>query len=346
MKKKSSKTPKFPNMTSNDSFQIVPSSSSSWFYCTHNSPRCIECVQNFIRHNILPSFVERPLVAQYLKRQVINYTLYGNYEEASKFHEYSHQFSKACLDSMREFTQSAQISKINTEMTELNRRIDTMRNQFRSDMENLKIKSLEEYEKLIERQKNEIEEFNIMWSSEEKLRKYSKPSIELQVLRDKEKSMILQKQYNQAVYFRKEAEKLEEIETKRAQNFAQRDCEIQKQSLFKRHINEKQSCSVHHENEEIALKEKLKKDIEKIYARISKLEYDKERGFFPEHNESPLDEDTRASHAPMALSTPRTREKYLEFRQSVPFKKLVLKPIRKPAKLSRNEKYIKSAILT
>ena len=75
--------------------------------------------------------------------------------------------------------------------------------------------------------------------------------------------------------------------------------------------------------------ERLREDaIHPIVARINKLVMDRDKGYFPQPLDASFDTETMFQRTPMAISTPRTRQKLVQFKTTKNAQKLQLNGFR------------------
>lgn len=294
----------------------------SWEYCSHDSARSQQAVLNFSKHKILPCTVQRMQVAQYIKRQQINSIMNGNYKKAEYFYETNAKFCSACRNAKQQANNKYLKQQIEIELKQLNEKKEQINENKQNEIEAVLKESRIESLRIEEEHDKKIENFVKKWEREDVLYSFSKPSINLQELREKEKNSILTKNFEIAARLKKEADELEKIETDKAQELAENALRKEREEIDANYFKQK-------ENLERITNDKITK-IEcrtdsTMYAtenRIRKLEMDMKIENFPEPKETAFDIEAKALNVPMAILTPRTRQKYLQFKEKPQFKKL------------------------
>ena len=313
---------------------FVPSFDATWMYCSHDTPRSESSVKEFEQKNVLPPAFERAQVAQYLQRQKMNAVMDKNYEKADKLFKINSKFAKACVDADHQDSQQVQLATINLRINEITYNLQKKQENFKEKVEDFKYSMIEKRENMKRQHKRELDEFDEYWSSEDALRKYSNPSPYLLELNQKEQNLVKIKEYQEAITVRSQAKSLEERETAEAQKKAERDVYTKKAALIKRQNEELKKIDEYEERMLNAMKVKEQRDEASYHMRISKLTTDRDKGNFREPLPSTVKNTPTLVQMPLALTTPRTRKKYVTFKNTTTAPKLTLKPIRARPKTS------------
>lgn len=170
----------------------------------------------------------------------------------------------------------------------------------------------------------EIQKFNDYWASEEILVRYSSPSPELQDLYHQEEKLVEFKEYAQAANIRQYRISLEEKETKESQEKLLSDAKSKLRILEKKHQYELECLEAYFQEGIRKLQYKKENDAIMFQKRLIKLNKDHENPI----DRAPLPASWRFSEmgtqTPMAVTTPRTRVKFANFKKTKPIVKLEL----------------------
>ena len=300
----------------------------SWVYFDHDSPRCQEYVTDFVKNGVLPPLIERAQVAQYIKTKQIDSMIAGKYKDAEKYYNLSKKFTKTCKDSMKENMESAYLNKISIEMQDIDEQLDAINAEYDSKIEDIKQQRERHLTDIHMDHDRKVNDYVRKWEREDALLSFSKPSPTLALLREREKNMIISKNFAIAADLKKQADLLEKQETKNAQIAAQKQLQKERDEIEDEKDSQIQQLdnSISRQCERINRERQMK--IQPLLTRIKKLNTDKGAKYFPEPKVDTSDAMTEAVRKPMALMTPDTRTKYMRFKQNAPLKKLPMKGIR------------------
>lgn len=295
-----------------------------WTYYIIDSPRCEKALDTFRNDGTLPSVLQRPQVAQYIKRMQVSAMLMGDYAAAEKYKADAENFIKVCKDSLNEDNATFYKHKLKHEILELHNQIQQINQRYDNDIYMLISEKKKLKEQIDQKYKENYDKFIKKWEDENILRDFNRQSVELLTLRSKEKSLIIEKDYYGAAQLKKDADLLEKQETKQAQARAQQAMMAEREALDKDY--DKQQNQLNNIiNRKIKRVERQREEvIHPINARINKLVMDRDKGYFPDPLDASFDTETMFQRTPMAISTPRTRQKLVQFRCTKNTQKLQL----------------------
>ena len=317
-----------PNVLSTRKKKAKSEMKKTWFYYDHDSPRCQEYITDYVKNGVLPPLIERAQVAQYIKTKQIDSMVSGKYQEAEKYFNLSKKFTKACKDSMKENMEAEYFNKIDIEMQDIDEQLDKINAEYDTKIEEIKQQREKNLTNIHMDHDRRVNEYVRKWEKDDALLSFSKPSPTLALLREREKNMILSKNFSIAADLKKQADLLEKQETKNAQKAAQMQLQKERDEIENKKDSQIQQLdnSISRQCERINRERQMR--IQPLMTRMKKLNTDKGVKYFPEPKVDTSDAMTEAARKPMALMTPDTRTKFNRFKQSAPLKKLQMKGIR------------------
>lgn len=308
-------------------FLFCPTYEGSWMYCAHDTPRCEKSMKAFDTKNRLPPMCERPQLAQFFQRKRILHMINRDYEKADEYTQIKKRFQQACSEKNIKNNKNYYIIDMTRKIDAVNQDAEKTGANWDKKIKDFKIDCLYKLDDLKIKHLAEIQKFNDYWTSDEILIKYSSPSPTLQDLYHQENKLLEFHDFNQASIIRKQKLELEEQETEQAQQKLIDDAQAKRKILNKRQIYELQRLEQYQidgVNKLMLLKER---DESRFGKRLYKLTQDRDNP----NARPPLPQSWRFSEmgtqVPMAVTTPRTRSKLVEFRKSTPTTKLEIKGI-------------------
>ena len=300
----------------------------TWTYFPHDSPRSQSALNNFVKNRVLPPLVERAMVAQYIRRLQVNSMMEGNYKEADFYFNLSKKYTQSCKASMIENATQFAIQKIDAEAQSVQELLDKINEEYDEKIRVVMEQKGKEVEALKQKHQEKIQNFIQKWEQEDALIEFTKPSVSLMILRDREKNMILTKNFEIAHDLKKQGDILEKEETMKAQVAAQAALQKERNEIEFENRKEMQELNNKINRKCIKIEKERASKVNPLLTRLKKLKTDKESGYFPEPKAEQTDVETECARNPMALTTPRTRAKFCRFRQQAIIKKLPMKGVK------------------
>lgn len=304
------------------------------------TPRYQIYMKSYLNRGTIPPIFDRPGVMQYMQRLSINAAMRGDYTEADKYAELNRKFYDECIEQESQEQVRSQKQTIDNQMiTACNKQVE-LQNKWEDTIKSVEEEEAAKMEALLESHRKELSEFDEMWKSEDKLRPFTKQSPELLRLRQKEKHLMMIKEFQEAEAVAKQADELQCEETIRAQQRAEKEAIFQRKQLLSKHEKEVSQVQQKAEMRMAALLKKRDQELEIANIRIAKIESNKSKINRTRWRDAETACKMRAQTADnTGMLSPRSHQKLEDFRKTSTVPRLVLKPVKKfPRVTSRSLK--------
>lgn len=314
-----------------ESFMLVDAS---------QTPRYQIYMKSYLNRGTIPPIFDRPGVMQYMQRLSINAAMRGDYTEADKYAELNRKFYDQCIEQESEEQVRCQKRNIDNQMATACSKQVELQNKWEDTIKSVEAEESAKMEALLESHRKELAEFDEKWKSEETLRPFTKQSPELLRLRQKEKHLMMIKEFQEAEAVAKHADEIQEQETIKAQQRAEKEALFQRKQLLSKHQKEVSQLQQKAEMRMAALLKKRDKDMEIASIRIAKIESNKSKVGRTRWRDAETACKMRAQTADnTGMLSPRSHQKLEDFRKTSTVPRLVLKPVKKfPRVTSRSLK--------
>jgi hypothetical protein len=194
--------------------------------------------KQFVRTGIVPIPSDRSPVLHYIHKLRTHAAIRGDYVQADYYTELKKRFLEACLEKDSREAMTMEVERIDNAMYIAKKREIDLKKSCVGALQESETETGLKLRKLMELHKQELAEFDREWESVETLRRFSKPSARLTELRQKEKRLLLIKEYEEALAVGKYADKVEQEEIRAAQARAESEAIFLRQQILRRHARE------------------------------------------------------------------------------------------------------------
>jgi hypothetical protein len=284
----------------------------------------------FCKNRTIPSLYDRPALMQYMQRLTIEAAVRGDYAEATHYSELNRRFYDACIEKEgREWTES-QVEAIDEQIEVTRGKTAAAGRKWKEILgaaEDAEIRRIQDMRDAHER---ELQEFDARWRSDDAVRRFTKQSPKLLELRDKEKRLLLIKQFEEAGEVAKYADTVEREETELAQAAAQREAIARRVKLIERHQAEFEHLQQRALTKLAVLRQRREEELHILQRRMAHMEIDKVNVGRSRRADSESVCKMRSRTADSSgLLSPRSRGKMEDYRKQTVVTRLLLKPVRR-----------------
>jgi hypothetical protein len=289
----------------------------------------------FVHKQAIPAPYERASLMQYMQRLGFEAAMKGDYAKADYYSDLNKEFLDLCLEKGSRETIEGQIAAIDRQMTETRKQAVDLKKALDEELRDAQREETEKIERLKGIQRDELNAFDQKWSSEPALRPFSKPSPLLLELREKEKRLILIKEFQEAAAVGKYANRVEQNETRKAQLAAEREAVTLRRQLMERHQRDLEQMETRAATRLAVMEKNRDERLAILTARIRHIEIDK----LNVRRSKTADLEAAVNLRPVTaggLLSPRSHSKLEAFRKQSVVSRLVLRPVKKfPKTLTR-----------
>jgi hypothetical protein len=290
----------------------------------------------FVKKGTIPQAADRAGVMQYVHGLAVEAAMRGDYAQADHYSEINKLFYEACVEKDGRESVQRQLEAIEDQMAETRRQTSDLKAALDAELAAVEKEEREKIEKMKVAQLKELNDFDEKWASEDALRPFSKPSPLLTELREKEKKLLLIKEFTEAAAVGKYADSVEKEETKRAQILAEKEAVFLRRQLMERHEGEIAHMEARARTKLAVMRKNRDEKLEILTARMAHIEIDKlnVRRSKTATTES-VSINPRMGDSGGMLS-PRSHSRLEAYRKQSVVSRLVLKPVRRfPAVVTR-----------
>jgi hypothetical protein len=304
---------------------------------SNKTPRHALELKSYLNRGTLPDFFERPGLMQYLQRLATDAALRGDYGEADRYVELNRKFYDACIDKESIENVQQRLEHFDVQLSTATHQLAFVRERWADRLSRLKYDESDHLEKLRKHHETELTQFDEHWKSDEALRPFTKASPPLLEQRQKEKRLLLIKEFQEAAAVAKYIEELERKETEESQLAAETEAVMLRERLMQRQAQELELANRKALAKIAALETRRDQEIEVLVARIAHIKTDRGNVRRSKAGDAELlcKMRSRASDSTGLLS-PRSQAKMDEFRKKSSVSRLSLKPIMKIPTVIKN----------
>lgn len=280
----------------------------------------------FSKTGKLPPINDKNKLIREVQRERAEAVAEGDYDKADQLFELSKKVTTAIQKSEEEERKAELIRSLQVKLDTAKDDLFSVRN------DSMRIINLEEQceknklEELDQKHIDELTEFEERWNDEQFLRRFTKPSSKLIELKEIEERMVKTKRFKDAKIVRAAFNKLEQQESKEAQENAEREMKKAKHALIEKQKNENESAK-YSAMRRIEIVKKSRADFESPYIRVvESLERRIKQAKESETvcNDSPIKTRSIISRPQTSMSA---THKILQSRNKSSIPKLTIKPL-------------------
>jgi hypothetical protein len=290
----------------------------------------------FVRRGVVPPSGDRALLMQYLHGLSIDAAMHGDYAKADYYSDINKQFYEACIEKDGRESVKHQLDTIEEQIMETRKQSAELKAQLDAELRDVEWEEKARIENMKAHHAKELTEFDEKWASEQALRPFSKPSAFLAELREKEKKLLLIKEFIEAAAVGKYADSVEKEEIRAAQIEAEREAIFHRRQLMEKHEQEIFYMEQRAMTRLAVLKKNHDEKLQILTARMAHIEIDK----LNVRRSKTATTDSVAVKPRIGqtggLLSPRSHGKLEAYRKRSVVSRLVLKPVEKfPNTLTR-----------
>jgi hypothetical protein len=292
----------------------------------------------FVLKQTIPVPYERAGLMQYMQRLGFEAAIEGDYAKADYYSDLNKEFYDLCLDKGGREGVEAQLAAVDRQMAETRKQAADLRRELDAEVRVAECEERERIERAKRMHQEELNAFDQMWNSEAAIRPFSKPSPLLLELREKEKRLLLIREFQEAAAVGKYANRVEHEETRRAQIAAEREAVALRRQVMERHQRELEQMEARAATRLAVMEKNRDERLGILTARIRHIEIDR----LNVRRSKTADLESAVNLRPVTaggLLSPRSHGKLEAFRKQSVVSRLVLKPVKKfPKTLTRQLK--------
>jgi hypothetical protein len=299
------------------------------------SARILDIIREFNASKVVPRFCFRDPTIAFIQREAVNALLLQDYTQADEWNSLNARFLATVTEVERKELSIIKNSNLDARICECQSAIADMEADRQDQIEEEHRKCAEKLDLLEKRHKAELREFRKFYDNVGNLREYSKPSGFLLHLRARERSMVMCSMFDDAKVISKEAAVIEREEADVKQGKVLMEIRKRKKILRERQNREAKRVIDYHEKVIEQIKINIDRRVKLMNSRIAVLEQVKKKG----PSISYYSGDQIQTHG---MRTPRTRERFDEFKRKPPVGRLVLNPVRNLAWRASKRRNVRS----
>jgi hypothetical protein len=284
----------------------------------------------FCKNHTIPSRYDRPAVMQYIQRLTIEAAVSGDYADANRYSELNRRFYDACMEKEGRELLENRVDAIDEQIEVTRAKAAAIIQKWRDILRAAEDAEIRKIQNMRDAHAHELQGFDARWQTDNAVRPFTKQSPKLLELRDKEKRLLLIKQFEEAAQVGKYADAVEREETELAQAAAQRDAIARRVKLIERHRAEFDHLQQRALTKFAFLRQRREEELHILQQRMAHMEIDKmnvgrSRRADPE---SACKIRSRTADS-SGLFSPRSREKMEDYRKQSVVARLLVKPVRR-----------------
>ena len=299
------------------------------------SNECMNYLDDFKKKGKIPPYTVRPRIMQFLQRQKVNALVKLNYKEAQETQETITKLMEVFNEEEIAAYQHEKIEQLEQKLNDTTKRLDDLEYETKDRISKEKYMLSGKRETLERQHEHELDQFEVRWNDETFLKKFAKPSNELNSLRSIERALVAGRDFAGAEETRAKIEMLEHAESEQAQKRAEEAMVREQNRLIEKQIKElnafeelgkRMISDIEREQEE--KKQTLSNRIDNLKQAI-KVAKETKNVMLPPVASSP------ASAPPELAITPRTSKRYNIYKCIPRNPKITVKPLGKTAAIRR-----------
>ncbi|OHT12830.1 hypothetical protein TRFO_17192 [Tritrichomonas foetus] len=274
--------------------------------------------QSYLKYGIVPIDALRDYVIKNINAKRIDALIEGDYQLAKSLDNSANELNRARNTSILENIESHRLYSIERQIEDLNDRLNNTNEKYNELKEQNHKKTELKIESVTERQETETKQFKIKWQSEDFLKQFSHPSMELLAARELEKKMALAKYYDEARVAKEKADQLQKMEEEETENLIYQKMQNEFLKLKENQIAEIDKVKANEIKIDIDLETQRQKEVSVIEAAIRQCKLKKMQNVAKRITSIPTSllmmrgEQGNVS----VLNSPRTKRRIDKFRES------------------------------
>lgn len=232
--------------------------------------------KDFLKTKRLPPFLMRNAVIDYARQQSLKFLIAENYDEAAKLDIKISEFVTACQNDQSQFDTESKTRNVDMRVATVQEQRKQALQQWDDRIKTVQQKEQSKIDNLITRHDDEKKQFEAECQNRDFLNRFSKPSQQLLQLRQIQKQLALNHQFDEAKVVKQNAERLQMQETQQAQERAIESIRKNYKQLLERQQREIECTKLNTERKLTSLQTEKQKEEENYQKLLQQLEIRKQ----------------------------------------------------------------------
>jgi hypothetical protein len=279
--------------------------------------------EHYVRRGQLPPPFSRTQLVQYIQREKVNAIVSEKYEDAQNLENVLKRLHQDIAKQESKNQNKRKLANLGEKLGNTNEVVAQIHFETNQFIKEELQKQAERKAELETRHEDDLDSFERRWNDPDFLKKFAKPSGELLTLKNKERSLILTKMFDEAGAVHERVAQLEQEESGNAQERAVHEMQTERSQVLEKHATELRIFEHHCQKEIQLIQREQERKLQAAQARQSKLE--------SEIDDAKLG-PSKSMHTELLHQTvmsPRTAKRYSAFKKVIVPAHIKIRPLGK-----------------